>query len=112
MNRHVLCCCGMLYSIQVCSLHEFKSRYTNCLSGDILAGCYSILCYRYPRYVQDERLMTPRVFDSQIAVTIGNYGTHIWDLTLADLASDKGLIVSFHFHFPFIFIFLFRTRRR
>ena len=44
--------------------------------------------------------MTRRIFDSQVAVTIGHFGTHIWDLTLADLASDQVLIVSFDPHFP------------
>ena len=30
------------------------------------------------------------------AVTIGHYGTHLWDLTLLDLASNAYLIVGLH----------------
>lgn len=47
--------------------------------------------------------MTRRMFDSQVAVTVGPFGTHIWDLTLADTTSDKALIVNIYPHFTYFF---------
>lgn len=62
---------------------EFVTSQTNAILYfiiDILGGSRA----------QDQRVIS----NLDIAVTIGHYGTHIWDLRLLDLASNDFLIVS------------------